>query len=256
MTVDYSDLEKFTQGCIESYEDNSILSDISTVEDYNQDCHQGMDFIGVGKRVNLPKRFFSDPSVVTVGIESDVGRAAYKGERDFLLERIRDKAVNGELANHAVNKFDYDTICQILGDEEFTHIFIPWRKNSEDNVIEQMHKHSDAYLTDGELYIDRSIEDVRVHILPTDTGLASNRAYILNKNKIHLTQKKKRDARDPKGMDLIDEYRDIGLDGRLMVYFGEILNSPDDFDFLYRVLLSEPDIEPDGAASIHIPVSE
>jgi hypothetical protein len=256
MTVDYADLREFAEGCIESYQENSILSDICTVMEYNKQRHREKEYLGIGKRINLPKRFFSDPSTATVGIESDVGRAVFKGERNYMLREVRNQAAHGQIEDYAVEEFNYESLSQVLEGTTFTHIFLPLRKDADETAIDWLHQNSDVYFTDRKMYIERTIEDVRVHILPSDSEFGNNRAFALDSNSIRVVQKKKKRTDDPKRMELIDEYRNIGVSENLMIYFGKHNESPDKFDFLYRVLLSKPEIQPDGAAAIHIPVSD
>lgn len=256
MTSKYKDLQQFANGCINSYYENSILRDICTVEEYSEDIHKRKEFIGIGKRINLPKRSFSDPSTVTAGLESDIGRAIFRGERNFILQRIRNKATHGQIEDYSIENFNYESLSMILEGNEFTDIFLPLRRDADETTLESLYKSGNLSFPNGKMNINMGGKDVRVHLLPGDTNLGSNRAFALNENRIQVIQKKKQIDDNPKGMELLDEYREIGVGEYLMLYFGEYPNSPDEIDILYRVLLSEPEISQEGAAAIHIPVIE
>lgn len=252
MSIKHTDIQNFANGCFESYHKNSILHDIATVEDYDEHRHQELEFTGAGKRVNLPKRFFSDPGATTMVIESDIGQAAYQAERNLLLENIRERAIDGEIQEYEIEDFEPDIILEVVQDSGFSHIFLPAQPDND--YVSDIYQNLNTYFTGDEFYIDKSIENTQLHLLPEDSPLPNNRAYLLNDDLINIVQKRKRDADEPPGMNLIDAYADIGRDEYLMLYFGESPDLHEEFDFLYRILISDPEIDPDGAASIIAPL--
>lgn len=252
MSINYTDIQEFANGCFESYHKYSIIQDIATVEDYDEHQHQELEFTGAGKRVNLPKRIFSDPATMTMAIESDIGRAAYQAERNLLLENIRERAVNGQIQEYEIEDFEADIIIDLLQNTNFSHVFLP--SQPDNDYVSEIYSQLDSHITRDKFYIDESIDNTQLHLLPEDSQLPNNRAYLLNDDLINIVQKRKRDADEPPGMNLIDDYADIGRDEYLMLYFGESSDLHNEFDFFYRILFSDPEIEPDGAASIIAPI--
>ena len=254
MASNRSRIAAFAEDCLDSYQEYSILDDICTVIEYDDSQHQGLTYTGVGKRITLPKTVFADQDRDTIGIESDIGKAAFAGERNFLLETIRQNAIAGAIDEYSMASFDQDDIVDIVDEHRFQHLFVPQQHGSDADGVERLCRTMHSYVDTGNLYLDTGDTSVRVHIVPAGSAMPDNRAYLLNHNKITTVQQRKRSADNPDGMELLDEYRDIGAGERLMLYVGDDPEGEAGYDFFYRVVLSEPAIEQHGAASVRVPV--
>ena len=98
---------------------------------------------------------------------------------------------------------------------------------------------------------------VRVRWVPEDWGYEN--IYLVSRSGVNAVQKQFEDSPTPKGMDIQPWYHSLSAGQKLMLYFGESKEDVDEesvereVDFLFRVVLSEPQFAPQSVCKIPPP---
>lgn len=74
MTSEIEEVSSFARELVDSYEDSTELEDISNIKEYSDRQHAHREFVQIGKRSNLPKRFFRDEGVINGISDSAIRR--------------------------------------------------------------------------------------------------------------------------------------------------------------------------------------
>jgi hypothetical protein len=257
MTSEIQEINSFAREIVNSYEDSTELDEISKIKDYNDRNHSHREFVQVGKRTRLPKRFFGDEGVVLKPLIQQFIDSITTGEVVSILSSIQTAAEQGEIDSFEASEFSYDSIIV----NSFDHVYNPniiYIPNSTDFRIRLNEWRDDGRIKskqDG-LYI-AGASDIKVKWMPSSWGIKDIVLY--NMQDVNVVQKRYADGNHPEYIDSVEGFDAAKPDDRLMVYLGEEFdeeNDEDAYELLIRSVISEPRLTgslPHGATVINLP---
>jgi hypothetical protein len=250
MDLDNETLSDFADRMQETYEEQSILPELANLVEYTEKDHQELDYVQIGKRIWLPLDFIT--TTVEVTNAQRLLRAVTGGEKRFLLEHLSDIPADQLLLPDDSKGFSIASMrsaaAQIRNPD---YAFVPntARYNTQLQEWEAMDRVS--YDNGEVLDIDGG---VRVRWVPEGWGYEN--IYLVSRSGVNVVQKQFEDAPTPRGMDIQPGHQSLSAGQNLMMYFGEIKEDIDDesvereVDFLFRVVLSEPQFAPQSICKI------
>lgn len=250
MIQEYKDMkpeiEKFTDEMIKDYKKDNLINEFCVIQDLKNE--KDLDFIQVGERVNLPKRFF----IKEKGIEkyngelaSDFVRSIVNGEKDFILREI----INQNINNLKISQFDSSELLNAISKlKNPTDIFFPIKKFHR-QVYSLVHDESGSikFIFGKERFLSINGKQLKVHWILDDS---IDRIIVTNKSEIKISQKKFEQANNPEGIILIKAFEELSKNQKLMLYFAE--KDKDNFDFVFRTILSKPQLNENSALIVEV----
>lgn len=257
MTSEIEEVSSFARELVDGYEDSTELGEISDLEEYDDRKHSHREFVQLGKRTNLPKRFFRDESVVLKPLIQQFVDSITTGEVISTLSSIRTAAEQGEIDSFEVDEFSYDSIIVT----SFEHVYDPdviYIPNSKDFRMQLHEWRNEGRIKSKEdgIYI-AGASDIEVKWMPSKWGIDD--ILLFNRDNINVVQKRYSDAEYPEYIDSVEGFSAAKADDRLMVYLGEEFDEEEDeeaFELLIRSVISEPRLTgnmPHGATVIKLP---
>jgi hypothetical protein len=232
-------LESFARSLVEEYEDSTKLDSISDLDDYSEIEHRNREFVQIGKRSNLPKRFFHDESTVTEPLVNQFVDSITIGEVVSVLSSIEDGVDDNEVGSFEISDFSYESLIV----ESFSHvydpdmIYIPNDKDFRKELLDWRHEGRIKSKQDG-LYI-AGASDIKVNWMPSKWGIEN--ILVFNSNDIHVVQKQFADADFPEYIEPVNGFDAAENDDRLMLYIGkEFKDNPDEYELFIRSIISKP----------------
>jgi hypothetical protein len=241
MTYEIEQVESFVRYMIDQYEESTRLDSMADLVDYNEDKHEQRDYFQMGKRSNLPKRFFEDEATLTDPLAEQLVDAITTSEVIGFLSSIKNisEEKNQEVGTYEISEFTYESVIvnsfDYVYDPDF--IFIPnskdWRMEIHDWRSEGRVKSKD----DG-LYI-AGASDIELNWMPTKWDI--NEIILFNSEDIRLIQKRYQDVDSPEYIEPVEDFDAAEDNDRLMVYLGkQFKDNPDEFELLARSIVSKP----------------
>ncbi|WP_154552726.1 hypothetical protein [Halorhabdus sp. CBA1104] len=257
MTFEIEEVNSFSRKLVDNYEDSTELEEISDLEEYDDRKHSHREFVQLGKRINLPKRFFRDESVVLKPLIPQFVDSITTGEVISILSSIRTAAEQGEIDSFEVSDFSYDSIIV----NSFDHVYEPdviYIPNSRDfrMKLHEWRNEGRIKYKENRLYI-AGASDIEVRWMPSKWGIDD--MLLFNRDNINVAQKRYSDADHPEYIDSVEGFNGAKSDDRLMIYLGEEFDEDegeDEFELLIRSVISEPRLTgnmPHGATVIELP---
>ena len=244
-------LNIFFREMVEEYDERSILNSISGLDEYDERLHQNRHFVQIGKRVNLPKRYFyENENVHTKSLYASFIDSLIASERRFIPSSIQEEVQDGELDSFEIDDFNYDTLVRESNNYvlDADHIFLPneidYRKTiydwREDGLVE--FKDTSAYI--------QGVSELEVQWMPGSWDFSNG--FVFDSEKVDVVQKRYDDVHPPDYIKNWTNYDYSDEDDRLMIYLGDIPDESDEFDFFHRIVVSEPIFEEDiyGSAAM------
>lgn len=254
MTTEIEKLGSFARRLVESYEDNTELDSICNLENYDEARHSHREFSQIGKRSNLPRRFFRSEGVVLKPLIQQFIDSITTGEVVSVLSSITTAAEEGEIDSFEVSEFTYESIIV----ESFGHvydpdlIFIPNTTDFRVKLNEWRENNRIKYEEDGTYIAGAS--DIKVKWLPSKWGIEDILLY--NTDDVDVVQKRSIDKEYPEYIDPIDDLDIQNPNDRMMVYLGKQFDGEEDeYELLIRTIISEAKITgymPHGATVINL----
>ncbi|WP_136689961.1 hypothetical protein [Halorhabdus amylolytica] len=256
MTSEIEEVNSFAREIVSNYEESTELDEVSNVTEYDERTHSHQEFAQVGKRSNLPKRFFRDEGVILKPLIQQFVDSITTGEIVSILSSIRAAAEQGEIDSFEVSEFSYDSIIV----NSFDHVYDPdiiYIPNSTDFRMQLHEWRSDGRIKSKEdgMYI-AGASDIKVEWMPSKWGIDDIVLY--NKENVNVVQKRYADSDRPEYIGSVEGFNAPKPDDRLMVYLGEEFDEDKDeevFEILIRSVISEPQLTgnmPHGATVINL----
>lgn len=257
MTSEIEEVSTFARELVESYEDSTELDEISNLEKYDDRKHTHREFIQLGKRTNLPKRFFRDEGVVLKPLIQQFVDSITTGEVVSILSSIRTAAEQGDIDLFEVSEFSYSSIIVTSFDHVYDPdvIYIPNSKDFRMQLHEWRNEGRIKSKDDG-IYI-AGASDIEVRWMPSKWGIDD--ILLFNRDDVNVVQKRYSDADYPEYIYSVEGFNAAKTDDRLMTYLGEEFDEDegeDAFELLIRSVISEPRLTgnmPHGATVIELP---
>jgi hypothetical protein len=241
-------IKEFTDEMKKSYEEDNIISRFCKITKSSQ---TKTEFIQVGERTSLPKEFFQKKEGIfseNRPLAQDFIRSLVNGEKDFILNEIIKSPIINKVS---IDDFDYPKLCEIaLSIKDATHIFLPIEPffMKIHHVALEMPKNIKFVQGDG-LMLKIGIKEIKIDWITTHEKI--NKIIVLNKNKIKINQKTFDNAEFPKGLTYKEEYKEFSSGKKVMIYFGK--KDEEKFGFVFRTIISKPELSVDSAVVISYP---
>lgn len=256
MTTEIEEINSFAREIVNSYEEHTELDRVSNLKKYNEKNHSHREFVQVGKRTNLPKRFFQDEGVVLKPLIQQFIDSITTDEIVSILYSIRTAAEQGEIDSFEVSEFSYDSIIV----NSFDHVYDPdiiYIPNSKDFRMQLHEWRNDGRIKSKEdgVYI-AGASDIKVKWMPSKWDIEDIVLY--NKENINVAQKRYADVNRPEYIGSVEGFNAAKPDDRLMTYLGEEFDADNDeevYELLIRSVISEPLLTgnmPHGATVINL----
>jgi len=257
MTSGIAQAGSFARECVDTYEDSTELGEISHLKEYEERKHSHREFVQIGKRSDLPKRFFREEGVVLEPLIQQFIDSITTGEVVSILSSIRTAAKEEEIDSFEVSEFTYDSVIV----NSFDHVYNPniiYIPNSKDFRMELHKWRGEGRIKSKEdgLYI-AGASDIKVKWMPSKWGIDDIILY--NVDDVNIVEKRYSDANYPEYIDSVEGFNAAKPDDRLMVYLGEKFEEDADeeeFELLARSVISEPRLTgnmPHGATVMNLP---
>lgn len=240
--MDRTDARGFVKEFNRAYDEKTELGNICSRR-YYEKGDENLRFFQIGRHTTAPVgvieesryRYYSEAVVETVGDAEKEFVAEHLGNSEGDVPTVGDrKGASGivESAREAL--------------EEPTGLLVPDDSGGEEAVSLWDRKDKLRNFGDGTYVVGDDGE--------TDLWLYRHGGedfFVLDGNRITVVQKKGGDVTSP-SFDYVEEYGDLNEDMPLSVYFGEERHNGEEgtFDFLYRVVVSEPIVEDGGACRL------
>lgn len=214
------------------------------------------EFIQIPRRILLPVDIvhseFADMSV------KNLIRSISLGERNYVVSELSQKVDSGEVSEVHLDDLEYNTILeaskQVRGPDL---LVLPSAKEVRNKVFDW--KKSGNYFFRNKEVIILGGNVVELMWVPTDIATDG---VLINSNRIEIIQKLHGDSTTPKNFNYNGKFEKYSRNRPLMTYFGEEVVIDDEeenedlrqkVDFLYRTVVSPPELEQDSALYINLP---
>lgn len=268
-------LKYFIRSLHNQYEKNSFLQDWCNIEAYSEsdpiqqsrralsfvdEPEQVSDFIQIGRWTKLPISIIRQPQIGQANVNSLVRNIAL-GERNFLISRLDTAASEGDIGYVQSGSLDIDNLVEVSNQvKNPRHLIMPLRDDLRD--MRRNWRQSEYYHFMARELIVTDYSAISVHWYPPDKDEnVEGHGYLIGSDSISITQKWHGDSDNPKGFEHNEEYDQYSLNRPLMVYLGTDIEIDEEaeseslrerINFLYRTVLSEPDIDSAGALQFRI----
>lgn len=250
--IDESKLRNFVSHMNATYEDSTVFNTFRHISQFDPEKHGSESYIQIGQRHNLPKRFFyKDENYHNIHLAENFADSIVTGEQVYIAKSCVDSPKIQSLSVGDIPDFeDLLTACRDLANPD--HLFVPIYKEFYKQVNEWIQQYG-SFSGDYETLTVGSSE-MKVRWLSTDSGLRS--LVAVDSGYTPIIQKYGGQAKDSSGIEIIEEYSEFSKGNKLICTFGEYEepeDEEDEFDFLYRTVLSEPQLTEYSASVIVIP---
>lgn len=250
--IDESKLLNFVSQMNAAYEEDTILNSFRHVSQYDEKRHGDMSFIQIGRRHNLPKRFFyEDDNYHNIQLAESFANSIVSGEQVFIANSCIESPSIDSLQIDGIPDLD-DLLQAYKKLPNPDHLFVPIYKEYHRQIDDMINNYG-SYKGDFET-IDLGNAKVNVHWLSTDSEIRN--LVFVDSGYFPIVQKYGGQAEQPGGVNIIEEYSDFSKDNKLICDFGEREDSEeneDEFDFVYRTVLSEPSLTEYSGFVLEVP---
>jgi len=248
MPVDEQQLRRFVNDLNSDYEQDSMLTKHHEVIPYDEDRDSGESFIQIGRRTNLPKRFFAQgDNYSTFQISSQFAKSIVTGEKGFIARSFIDE-VDGEVESAELEEnLTFDLILEAYRQvPDPDYILIP--------IYKEFHRTVSQWARNQESWMDgfRTLEvgTSKVQILWVSTDLDIRDIVVVDTDYTRIIRKEGGQSSPPPEVDVIQEYEEFSRGKPVLCTFGQ---DSEEFDFVYRTVLSEPDLTEYSGFVIEVP---
>jgi len=234
-------IKRFIDELVEDYNSADLIKNMLVIDPFKENDQPR--FFQIGRRIELPKKFFSDTDKVgTKDIADDLIKVLNGGEKLFIVEQIREKVKKVI----TTPQFSYEDLISAANQvDEPTDLFIPLSKACWQE-LHNLQYNKQIIFEQGELQLLIKQKPIKIHW--SNTYAPFKNIYIINRKKIKIIQKKFKNTQLPNGLTIPEHYPKLNKDeSEIMVYFGEAKNS-ENFDIYFRVVVSELILEENTAA--------
>lgn len=251
MTVDPAKVRQFVEDINSNYENDTILNEFRNVVQHDDDRHEG-DYIQIGLRTGLPKEFFAeDETYHNAHLAKQFATRIVEGEKRWIanscIEAVEDDVKS--VTSSGIPSFD-SIVKGYRQTADPDHLLVPMYRELHKQVNEWIRRRG-SFTGGGSIRIGSS--EVDVHWLSTDMGIQN--LVLVNSSYLSIQQKYGLQAEYPANVDVIDEYDDFSEGKKVICTFGRTDEDPEDFDFVYRSVLSKLNPSQYSAFVIEIPDS-
>jgi len=252
MNLDNETIANFADRLQETYEEQSILTDLANVVEYTEEDHQELDYVQIGNRIWLPFNYIT--TTIEVTNAQQLLRAVTEGEKRFLLEHLSEIPSDQLLALSESEGFSIASMrsaASQISNPDYAFVPNTERYNMQLREWEEM----DRISYEGGEILDIGGE-VKLRWVPEGWGYED--IYLVSRSGVDVVQKQFEDAPTPKGMEIQPRYHSLSAGQRLMLYFGEVEEVDKEsierrVDFLFRVVISKPKFAPQSICKIAPP---
>lgn len=242
--METDDTEGFVIDFNRTYNGETALPQICERRYYDSDEDAEREFFQIGRRTTVPKGLV------------DEGRYRYVSDAvvGALCEREKEFFANRLGSNDDVPVAEAEPSRPLETAEENvnnpTSLLVPRDEDGDEAVAEWEEDGRVRRFGDGAYLVDEDEEaDCWLHRHDGDEVI------VVDSESVEIVQKKGQDVDGPSGFDYVNEYEGLNEGVALTVYFGtEEFEGTDVYDgfieVLYRIVLSEPIVEEDGACRL------
>jgi hypothetical protein len=238
--TDYSryEIEEFAKEMFAKYRGGRKVDKFTTKRSYDPEKDQDEEFFQVGRRFSEMEGGWFDPeeaSYARAHMAEQMNRNLDLGEANFVFNRLKEFSDSNKIKTVQMEEFNFESFCnKLLEFGEITHVILPAEYNRK---LMDWAWDKGLLKEDGLDYLFPG--GVRIMFAHKDVDMDNN-IFVVNKEDLTVVRKKRRDKdlddiEADLGMNLIQDYRDLGEDEELMLYFGESENGK--VDFLFRTIL-------------------
>jgi len=244
MSVSTEKLERFVQQLQDAYSEESFIEEYVDRSSFESERHTEREYVQIGRRSNLPKRFFfKDEAVVNQVISNDFAKTIAQGEKRHILSTIEKQANSGHLSQVSVDDFEFDIIIKAYSEVyEPDYLFLPNNTEYRQTLFnwqERGHIETD--------YRTVAIGQSQIETKWIPSKLETRGGCLFDRDSIDVVQKQYKDANRPDEADFMSRKDWCSDEDFLMAYFGKEFNGdPDEFDFWLRTIISEPRLKRGG----------
>jgi hypothetical protein len=242
------ELKKFVESMNEYYEKENLIKNFCTINEF---IRNGMEFFQIGERINISKEAFLEEEGISkdnTTLAGDFIRSLVNGEKDFVLNEIVN---SGKIRKFKIPKFDYVELCKIISNlANPTDIFFPLEPFfKEINLMSYENKNNLKFVMGFGPILIINGKEIKIDWITSHEKI--DKIIVINKSELKITQKKFDNSETPKWMKVIKEYEEFNIGKKLMTSFGE--KNDKEFDFVFRTILSKPELNQDSAIVIEAP---
>ncbi|WP_324663606.1 hypothetical protein [Haloarcula sediminis] len=244
MSISTEKLEKFVQQLQEAYSEESFLQEYVERSSFNPEQHTEREYVQIGKRSNLPKRFFfEDEAVVNQVLSNDFAKTIAQGEKRHILSTIEKQANSGHLSQVTVDDFEFDIIIEAYSEVyEPDYLFLPNNTEYRQTLFDWQKR---GHIETGYRTVAIGQSEIEIKWIPSKLEISGG--FLFNSDSIEVVQKQYKDADRPDEADFMPGTDWCSEEDFLMTYFGKKFNGdPDEFDFWLRTIISEPRLKRGG----------
>lgn len=248
MLVDEQQLRRFVTDLNSDYERDSILSNHHDVIPFDEVRHANESFIQIGRRVNLPKRFFAPGDTYsTFQIASQFSKSIVTGEKGYIARSFIDE-VGGEVESAELEEnLTFDLILEAYRQvPDPDYILIPIYKEFH-RTVSQWARNQESWM---EGFRTLEVGTSKMQILWVSTDLDIRDIVVVDTDYTRIIRKEGGQSSPPPNVDAIQEYEEFSQGKPVICTFGE---DADEFDFVYRTVLSELDLTEYSGFVIEVP---
>ncbi|RJX44233.1 hypothetical protein DM826_03935 [Halonotius aquaticus] len=248
MNISDSKLEKFVHQMQEAYAKESFVHEYVDWRPFQPEQDSDREYVQIGKRSNLPKRFFSDEQIATNEILGfDFAKVISRGEKRHILSTIKQRANSGQISQVATNEFNFDTLIQAFGEVyEPDYLFLPNEANYRTALVNWR---KDGRITNSRMNVEIAQSEVEIEWVPSKLELDGG--YLFNSDSVNIVQKTYSDIDKPDDADFRPDRDWCSENDFLMAYFGDAFEGDQsEFDFWIRTILSKPVFERGGVCHL------
>jgi len=235
MPVDEQQLRRFVTDLNSDYEQDSVLTNHHDLIPFNEGDHSNDSFVQIGRRTNLPKRFFEEGSnYSTFQIASQFAKSIVSGEKGFIARSFVDQAGNEVESLQLEEGLTFDLILEAYRQvPDPDYILIP--------IYEEFHKTVSDWARNQKPWMSGfrtlKVGDSELTILWISTELDIRDIVVVDTDYTQIVQKEGGQSSPPPDVNAIQEYEEFSHGKPVICTFGR---DSDEFDFVYRTVLSEP----------------
>jgi hypothetical protein len=273
--LDPGDVKWFVRKLHEKYEERSLIHKWFSVDAFiEKEIRRGRElallewenneeevpYNQIGEWTKIPISIIESTNEADAILDNLVKRVTF-GERNYMISNFHKKGSSGEIptieTGGHLSMSEFGDITSNIKSPD--HLVLPIRDDLRE--MRREWRKSNNYHFMNEEYIIIRGNVIQIHWYSVDDDNASGNGYLFNSNSIHVTQKWHGDSVIPDEFEADPQFEEMSKNRPFMLHFGnetivddgeENENMEEKIDFLYRSILSEPDIDSGGLLEFRI----
>lgn len=244
MSISINKLEGFVQQLQDAYSEESFIQEFVDWRPFETERDTDREYVQIGRRSNLPKRFFfEDEAVANQVISNDFAKTIAQGEKRKIFSDIVNQADSGNISQLSVENFTFDSIIEAYSEVyEPDYLFLPNKTEYRQTLLNWR---DEGYIRQDYRTVEIGQSKIGINWLPSKLDIEGG--YLFNEESINVVQKRYKDSNPPDEADFRPEEGLCSEVDFLMAYFGSEFNGDsEEFDFWLRTIISEPILERGG----------